>query len=345
MTPERVAAFAAECLGSDVDSIQEIPAGLGLRRFYRVQVRGTPASVIARVEAAEDPAGRPANAVPEPPLEPLRSHLEQHGLPVPGRLGGDANLGIELLEDCGDLSLERAATLAPEHRAVWTRRVVDTIPRLQSVPADPAIPAFGRRLDEALFRYKAELFQKWSLPTGLGRTATQSEAAVVREAFQWIAGQVADAPMRLAHRDLQSRNLLLSAPTADARITWIDLQGAFLAPPEYDLVCLLRDSYLPVPEPEVDTLLREVASTLPEAVLPGTLRQRFDLLTLTRKGKDHARFLYAAANRGRDAELEHVPATVRMLHRAADACAGFAPELSRLAELVRTLPEDAGAPR
>ncbi|MBW2244375.1 MAG: phosphotransferase [Deltaproteobacteria bacterium] len=336
-----VAAFAAECLESDIVSIEEIPAGLGLRRFYRIHLRGAPGSVIARVEAAEDPAGRPANTAPEPPLEPLRSYLEQHGLPVPHRLGGDANLGIELHEDCGDLTLERAAALAPEHRTRWTRRVVDTLPHLQSVPADPAIPAFGRHLDEALFLYKAELFQQWSLPTGLGRPATPGEATVVREAFLWIARSAADAPQRLAHRDLQSRNLLLSAPTANARITWIDLQGAFLAPPEYDLVCLLRDSYLPTPEPEVDTLLRDVAAALPDVIQPSTLRRRFDLLTLTRKGKDHARFLVAATTRGQTAELAHLPATARMLHRAAEACAGFAPELSRLADLIQTLPEHA----
>ncbi|MCP3983250.1 MAG: phosphotransferase [bacterium] len=339
-TPARaVAMFAAEQLGTEVDAIEEIPAGLGLRRFYRLRLREAPHSLIARVEGREDPAGRPASALPEPALEPLRSHLERHGIPVPRRLGGDAERGIELLEDCGDLTLERAVAIAPRHRAGWIRRIVDLIPRIQSVPTDLTIPAFDRHLDGALFQYKAELFIEWSLPSGLGRTANSSEAAVVREAFAWIAQVAADAPERLAHRDLQSRNLLLADPSAETRITWIDLQGAFLAPPEYDLVCLLRDSYLTTPEPEVDALLRHIAPALPDAPEAGTLRQRFDLLTLTRKGKDHARFHYAAATRGQQAELAHLPATTRMLHRAAEACAGLAPELSRLGELIHTLPE------
>ena len=335
------AASTAERLGHEVLSIEEVPAGLGLRRFYRLRLREAPHSLIARVETAEDPAGRPDGVAPEPPLEPLRSHLERHGLPVPRRWGGDTRQRIELLEDCGGLSLERAAALAPQHRAAWIRRTLELIPLLQRVPADPSVPAFGRHLDQTLFRYKAELFSEWSLPCGLGRAPNAHETEVVREAFAWIARVAADAPQRLAHRDLQSRNLLLASLAPDARITWIDLQGAFLAPPEYDLVCLLRDSYLVTPEPEIDAELRQIGPALPDAPDPDTLRQRFDLLTLTRKGKDHARFRYAATTRGQAVELAHLPETTRMLHRAAKATAGLAPELARLTELILTLPETA----
>lgn len=340
-TRAALATAAAELLGKDVRSIEEIPSGLGLRRFYRLQLGEAPHSLIARVEAAEDPAGRPAGVAPEPSLEPLRSYLERHGLPVPRRWAGDTRQGIELLEDCGQLNLERAVALAPEHRAVWIRRTLEQIPLLQRVPADPSVPAFSRHLDQALFRYKADLFCEWSLPCGLGREANAQETQVVREAFDWIAQVAADAPQRLAHRDLQSRNLLLAGPEPDTRITWIDLQGAFLAPPEYDLVCLLRDSYLVTPEPEVTAELQHIGPALPDAPDRDTLRQRFDLLTLTRKGKDHARFRYSAMRRGREAELAHLPETTRMLRRAATATAGLGPELERLAELVLCLPETA----
>ncbi len=339
--PAEVEALAAAVLGKVPTSVERIPAGLGLRHFYRLHFAAAPHRVIARVDAPEDPAGRPAGVPPEPPLEPLRTHLEGHGLPVPRRFGGDAQAGIELLEDAGDLTLERAARLAPERCAGWLRRIVDTIPRLQQVPRDPAVAAFERHLDAPLFRYKAELFAAWSLPQALGRSARASEIGAVREAFAWIAGVCAEAPERLAHRDLQSRNLLLADLEPETRIVWIDLQGAFLAPPEYDLVCLLRDSYRPTPDAELDALLARVGPALPDAPPADVLRRRFDLLTLTRKGKDHARFLYAAATRGREEEPAALAATARMLHAAASATAGLAPELERLAELVRALPEQA----
>ena len=72
----------------------------------------------------------------------------------------------------------------------------------------------------------------------------------------------------------------------------IDFQGAFLAPPEYDLVCLLRDSYVELPEAEVAHLLHRVRARLPDRPEAAVFQHRFDALTLTRKGKDHARFLY-----------------------------------------------------
>jgi aminoglycoside/choline kinase family phosphotransferase len=84
----------------------------------------------------------------------------------------------------------------------------------------------------------------------------------------------------------------------DGVLGLIDLQGAFLAPPEYDFVCLLRDSYLELPEAFVDSELARVRPALPAAPDAASFRARFELLTLTRKGKDHARFLYAAQERG-----------------------------------------------
>src|SRR5215470_15877323 len=84
--------------------IEWLPGALGLRRFARIHARS--GTAVARIEAPEDPAGRPAGVAPEPPHEPIRALLERAGLPVPGRLGGDPAAGIDLLEDVGPLSLQ-----------------------------------------------------------------------------------------------------------------------------------------------------------------------------------------------------------------------------------------------
>ena len=223
--------WVARCLGAAVGSIRAIPAGLGMRRFYRVACRRPDLTLIARIEAPEDPAGRPSGLPPEPPLEPVRALLEREGLPVPRRLGGDPAGAIDLLEDLGDRSLERAQAECPSRSRAWYDSVVAQLPRLQRIPPTPGVGAFERRLDATLLAYKADLFSAWSLPTALGRPARSSERAMVREAFAWIAEELRAAPRRLAHRDLQSRNILIR----DGVPYWIDLQGAFLAPPEYDL--------------------------------------------------------------------------------------------------------------
>ena len=83
---ERVTMTVEACLGRTIEGIDWIPAGLGLRRFARVHLAGdsAPVSVIARVEAPEDPAGRPPGLPPAPPLEPLRALLERGLIKVVG---------------------------------------------------------------------------------------------------------------------------------------------------------------------------------------------------------------------------------------------------------------------
>ncbi|MDH3213871.1 MAG: phosphotransferase [Myxococcales bacterium] len=337
----RLRGAVRDALGTDVTRIEAIPGQLGLRRFLRVFLAsGRPATLIARIDAPEDPSGRPGGAKPEPPLEPIRAFLEHHGLPVPRRYGGVA--GLDLLEDLGSQSLADAAAAAPDERRALYAQACDLVPRLQAL-RDPGggIAAFERRLDAGLFAYKADVFARWSLPER-GHSPSAAELRAVREAFAFIAGVCERAPERLAHRDLQSTNLLVVG-AATRRIAMIDLQGAFLAPPEYDLVCLLRDSYVELPEAEVRGQLDRVRPRLPDAPDADSFARRFDLLTLTRKGKDHARFVMAARERGDPRFLRFVPATVRALRAAAGRAAAAEPQLARLAELVHALPETACA--
>jgi len=312
-----------------VERIEPVGEHLGTRTFLRVRL-GDGRSLIARVDAGEDPESRPPGVPPEPPLEPIRRFLESAGLPVPARLGGQDE--VELLEDLGRRSLATAVRDAPaEVRRALYREACDLVPRLQRLRDPGALPAFSRRLDEALFRYKAELFARFSFDD-------EDSRAIVREAFARIAGEMRDAPQRLAHRDFQSANLILrEARDGTEQLAMIDLQGAFLAPPEYDLVCLLRDSYVAIPEDEVEAHLGRIRGELPDAPDPESFRRRFDLLTLTRKGKDHARFLYAARTRGDDALLRFVPPTVRQLKRAAERSAARDPAYAPLAGCIARL--------
>jgi hypothetical protein len=161
----------------------------------------------------------------------------------------------------------------------------------------------------------------------------------VEEAFGVITGEAERAPARLAHRDFQSANLYLHpGREAPSRLMMIDLQGALLAPPEYDLVCLLRDSYVEVPEEEVEAHLAHVRPLLPDAPEPDEFARRFDLLAVARKAKDHARFLYAAQQRDDRRYLAHVPRTVHQLRSAAARSAERDPRFAALAELVGALP-------
>jgi hypothetical protein len=327
---QRIATLAREWLGEEIAAVEPLAGGLGLRLFFRVHA-ASGRCAIARVETEEDPAGRPPGIPPEPPLEPIRALLERAGLSVPRSLGRAQ--GVDLLEDFGDESLAALAKRAP---AAETERLVaralDLLPRLQRVRDDGSgVEAFARRLDAPYFAYKADLFVRYSLPDALGRAPHASEAAALRDAFAWIGVEAARAPLRLSHRDFQSQNLLVRPGGA---LGLIDLQGAFLAPPEYDLVCLLRDSYLELNERFVASELARVRPALPDPPSAREFEARFELLTLTRKGKDHARFLYAAKERGDARYQAFAPRTARMLARAAQRAAGLDARIARVCELL-----------
>jgi len=325
-------------LGARVAAVEAIPAQLGLRRFFRLRLTSGPApTLIARVERPEDPAGRPEGVPPEPPLEPIRALLEANGLPVPKRYGADATRGIKLLEYLGDDTLRAAAVDASpaELRALY-EQACDLVPRMQAIEPAPRIAAFERRLDDALFAYKADLFKTWAL-VKLDGDGSRGERACVDAAFAVAARAAAEAPQRLAHRDFQSANLHV---VPGRGLVMIDLQGAFLAPPEYDLACLLGDSYVTIPEAECVHQLARVRPQLPDAPSPEEFARRFDLLTVTRKSKDLARFLYAAAERGEARFRAFIEPTFHTLRAAAERAARRDSELADFAELCDELRED-----
>ncbi|MGH0037815.1 MAG: phosphotransferase family protein [Myxococcota bacterium] len=336
------------CLGARVVRVEPVAPGLGTRRFYRLGLAGgdaAPGSVIARVDAPEDPTRRPSGVAPEPPLEPIRRFLEEAGLPVPARYGRDEAAGIELLEDVGDTSLEdvvRTAT-GDERRRLYAE-VARWVARLQALePPATGVAAFERCLDDAQIAYKAERLIRWGLPELLGRAPTEGEAKVVREGFARIADVVRSAPKRLAHRDLKAANIHVR-PARSAggppEIALIDLQGAFLAPPEYDLVCLFHDAQVDLPLSEIDAQLAAARPLLPDAPCPDDFARRFHLLTLSRVGKDVSLFLYAARELGDERYLGFVPRAVRILRGSAARAARLDPELGELARLLGRL-EDA----
>jgi hypothetical protein len=304
---------------------------LGLRRFFRVVLATGPvSSLVARVERPDDSAGRPSSVPAEPPLEPIRALLARHGLPVPARYGGDTDSGIELLEDVGDESLDRAvAGASTEQRRTLYESACDLVPRLQSISDPGGVAAFERRLDDALFAYKADLFNTWILEDR--RSASRDTVAAV---FALAARDCARAPYRLAHRDFQSANL---HRIPGRGLVMIDFQGAFLAPPEYDLVCLLRDSYVDLSEEAVAHQVARIRPRLPDSPSRDDFERRFDLLTLTRKGKDLARFLYAAATRGDRRYLAYVPRTLRLLQEASTRCAARDARLHAFEDLCHEL--------
>ncbi|MEE3327130.1 MAG: phosphotransferase, partial [Myxococcota bacterium] len=324
--------------GRAPSQLERIPAGLGHRHFFRVHFEDghRPQSVIARIE----PSGTRLDlAGQEPALEPIRAFLEEAGLPVP-RSHADGE-HIQLLEDLGDESLEKLALrVGPSHASEYYAEACALIPRLQNLtpPSTDHVEAFHRQWDRDLVASKAQKWLDWSFPLIQGRPAEAAERKALSQAFDSIAERCRKAPLRLAHRDFKAANLHRRPDSKENEWVMIDLQGAFLAPPEYDLVCLLRDAHVALPESQVDTHLREIRLELPDRPDEESFMDRFDLITLTRVSKDLSHYLHAATHRGDRRYLAYVPQALLNLKTAARRLTAPGSDLSPLLEAIETLP-------
>ena len=100
----------------------------------------------------------------------------------------------------------------------------------------------------------------------------------------------------------------------------IDFQDALLGPRQYDLVALLRDSYVELDAPFVEAMLRRYLARLAAEGGPrlayGPFREIFDLLTVQRKLKDAGRFVFIDRVKKNPGFLVSIPASLRYVKDA-----------------------------
>jgi aminoglycoside/choline kinase family phosphotransferase len=325
-------------------SVETLVGDASTRRYHRVRVEGGAPPSVVIMELPDEPlksdeATAPSAGPPELPFLNVQRYLAARGYPVPRVYRVDMQRGLLALEDLGDRTFEAAVRDAPESvRRRFYRTAIGHIVALQKLGAagvDPACVAFGRRFDEALLRWELDHFREWYLEAERGVKLEAGEAKALGAAFDWLAGELASAPLTLVHRDFQSRNLMVVGDAGpDLRV--IDFQDALLGTRAYDLVALLRDSYVVLSPGEVDDLVGvfiEAAGVADAA----EFRRLFLLQTLQRKLKDVGRFVFIDRVRKNPTFLRWIPATVGYLREAVSA----APvELAPVREIFRRhLPE------
>jgi aminoglycoside/choline kinase family phosphotransferase len=197
--------------------------------------------------------------------------------------------------------------------------------------------AFTRAFEAGLYRWELDHFREWLLEAGRGVALGAGERAELDGWFDRIAAALAAEPRGFTHRDYQSRNLMV-LPGGEQAV--IDFQDALLGPRQYDLVALLRDSYVELPPGLVEAMLRRYLARLEAEGGPrleyGPFRETFDLLTVQRKLKDAGRFVFIDRVRGNPGFLVSIPASLRYVREAL----GRRPDLAPLRRLLaRHLPE------
>jgi len=236
--------------------------------------------------------------------------MQQMPLPVPAILGHDDLDGIVALEDLGDVTLQAhlGAASATEHAALYREAValIELLQRRGRELADEQHLPYRIAFDVEKLTWELEFFVKHFLEAYRGVVLGAADRAALREEWAAITEELSAEPRVVCHRDYHSRNLMLHRE----QLHIIDFQDARLGPDTYDLVSLLRDSYVDLTDRELEDLIAYFLALKGNPDL-AEFRRRFDLMALQRNLKALGTFGFQTATRGNPVYIQYMPRTLR----------------------------------
>lgn len=320
-------AFVSSVLGASPYELHPLAGDASARRYFRV-VAHDESWVLMVWEPFEDNGKYPFLSV--------RSHFEKHGVHVPTVAAMSPEKGLVLLEDLGDLTLERKfwENQNQSQALPYYRQAIEELVKIHfdsSFDFDSACTAFQVEFDRAKLlwemNYAREHFVEGICAIHLNEPVRQELIDQMTD----ICERLAARPKVICHRDYHSRNLMIKL----GRMRVIDFQDARMGTMQYDLVSLLRDSYVQMSKELHDQLLEEYrvamvtrlsdgdrvrgpqAITLAKSLLgelePSTFRFFYELQTLQRCFKACGSFASFLRLRNDKRYLKHLAPTLSTL--------------------------------
>ncbi len=287
------------------------------RRYFRLIFSDGPSIVLA-VHAGPI-------AFASLPFANVAELLARMPMPVPKILGHSDLEGIVAQDDLGDVTLQAhlGAATATEHAALYREAVslIEILQRRGAELASDRYTPYGIAFDVEKLTWELNFFMRHFLEAYRGVTLAAAERQQLTEEWAAIVDELAGEPRVLCHRDYHSRNLMFH----QGRLHVIDFQDARMGPDTYDLVSLLRDSYVDLTDRVVDELIAYFLA-LKKAAPDGTaeFRRRFDLMAVQRNLKALGTFGYQTTTRGNTVYIQYIPRTLRYVKTNLDKYPRFA---------------------
>lgn len=292
--------------GLRVRSVTALAGDASMRSYFRVNLSGDPerqTMVLALQPEPFDPER-------EPFLNVARL-FQKMPVRVPKIHDVSGPEGILLLEDCGDELLQTLIANADGKatRALYEQSIA-ILARIQKRGADlesaEYLP-YGIAFDQEKLHWELSFFRQHFLEGLRKASLDATELEMLDSAFSSIATELAARPRVLCHRDYHSRNLLL----VGNELVVLDFQDARMGPVSYDLVSLLRDSYVELGEELVEEMREQFLSAT--STDRRSFEEEFDLMALQRNLKALGTFGNQIAVRGKVFYERYVPHTLRMV--------------------------------
>lgn len=228
--------------------------------------------------------------------------------------------GLLLLEDLGDLTLERkfwenqdaSSALKYYHQSLEELIKI----HFDATKSKADSTAHQLNFDTAKFNWEFN-YSKEHLLEGLGQLKlTPGQLQVVEKTANDISQRLDKEPKFIVHRDYHSRNLMIKLD----QVRVIDFQDARGGPIQYDLVSLLRDSYVGMSDQMITELSNDFWNTAKSRLGKDPSQERFqhyfELQTVQRCFKACGSFASFWNQRQDTRYLRYINPTLKRVQRA-----------------------------
>ena len=325
---------------SDIQSFEPASNDASFRRYFRVTFKQT---------IFDQPAGKSFIIMDAPPeKESIRSFieiaasLESTGVNVPHLYAIDKSNGFILMSDLGSTAY---LSLLNSDSGSGSKSGLEQADKLYSDAMSAlVVMQSGMRqkctlelpkYDSLRLRAEMELLPDWYIKVHCQQTLDEVEQAVLEQAMERLIISAEEQPQVFVHRDYHSRNLMFYA---EHNPGVIDFQDAVIGPITYDLVSLLRDSYIAWPKENIYAWVEQFRQILlREELLPDDDKEQFirwfDWMGIQRQLKVVGIFCRLNYRDGKDNYLNDIPQTLDYLFKV---CARY-PEFEALLQLLTRL--------
>lgn len=189
------------------------------------------------------------------PFISVLKHFEASGVNVPKIKKIGADQGFILLEDLGDLTLERKFWESANQELSWDfyKKSLDEIIKIHTAATHLNKPTVAKEImfDTAKFLWELNYGREHLIEGVLKFQTKDKVSSDLQNTFTDIAERLHREPKVICHRDYHSRNLMIKLD----QVYVIDFQDARLGPIQYDLVSLIRDSYVDIGDNYAEKML------------------------------------------------------------------------------------------
>ncbi|MET0535739.1 MAG: phosphotransferase [Steroidobacter sp.] len=300
---EQLEQWLATLFGARDFVVTTASADASFRRYFRVSRQG-------RTWIAMD---APPDKEDMGPYIRVAAMLVDVGVNAPRVLERDQHQGFLLNTDLGSRTYLADLDAGGDAERLYND-AIDALVAIQARAGKHAtqLPAY----DDALLRREMGLFPEWFCNKHLGLRLNDAESAALAKVFDLLVAEALRQPKVFVHRDYHSRNLMVcDGKTHGANPGILDFQDAVFGPVTYDLVSLLRDSYVAWPIERVHAWVRRYRDTAQRHGLDAGANEAeflrwFDLMGLQRQIKVLGIFARLYHRDGKSGYLKDLPRTL-----------------------------------